>query len=266
MYRRSPHAEWDLAYLSPSLDDRGDAADTWRKLLSHLIVLGAQQGIERIYARCAEDAEVEDILRQVGFTVVCREEVFVLSKPPAPAPLPKGLRRLDPRHERGLLELYHQVEPRQVHQAEDSSRQWCAAAHLNLTRSISVDEYVWTGRDQIIAHLQLLSSAKGYWLEVVVRPEHRGDLLPYIKYLLTLTQCSSCRPVYCSVPDYGVGLGWLLRTQDFESYVRQTLLVAHTVSRVAVRRQIMIPGLGGSVDIGTPARGMFQNSGKRLHR
>jgi hypothetical protein len=246
---RADEAEWDLAFLAPSLEYQANAPTLWLRLLSDLVVLGAAENIQRIYVRSSEDAEAEDIFRQVGFTIITREEVFALPREPVPAPLPKGLRRITPQDRPALDEFYAQVVPKLVQQAEGSAPHWWAARER--MRPVAAREYVWAERGRLIAYLGLCSSARGYWLETAVRPEHRADLLPYLKYMLTLTRCSSAAPVYCPVPDYCVGIGWLLRTMGFEPYARQVLMVVHTAARVPVRRQMLVPGLERSVDIGT---------------
>ena len=79
-------SEWHLAYLAPNLDYDLNAGSTWCRILGHLILLGAEHGVERICVRSAEDAEAEDLFRRTGFTVVSREEVFALDHEPKPAP------------------------------------------------------------------------------------------------------------------------------------------------------------------------------------
>jgi hypothetical protein len=245
---RSHPQVWDLAYIAPSLDYHRDAYGIWQALLSHLIIMGGQRNIQRIYARVPEDVEIESIFRQAGFTVVTREQVFVLTRQPTPAPLPRGMRAVEQRDGWSLEQLFRQVVPPLLCQAEDAMP--CEAARRGWWRRHPTEEYVWADRERAIAYLALSSSSRGYWLRTVVRPENRGDLLPCIRYLLTRAQRSDAMPVYVPVPDFTVGLGWLLRTLGFESYNRQTLLVAHTVVRSAVRRPLLVSGSG--VDARTP--------------
>lgn len=256
--------EWDLAYIAPSLDHQRDASDLWHELLSSLILVGGQRNILRIYARVPEDMEIETILRQCGFTVVTREQVFVLVRPSAPAPLPRGMRPVERQDRWALEQLYRQVVPPLLHQAEDTTlhdivrRDWW--------RHDQAEEYIWIDRERALAHFALVSAPQGYWLQTVVRPESRGDLLPCIRFLLTRMQCSDATPVYAPVPDFTIGLGWLLRTCGFESYNRQTLMVAHTVVHSTVRRALLIPGLDGGMDARTPVghASPFSRAQKRL--
>ena len=252
VWPRADRQEWDLAFVAPTLDAHQGTPDLWHKLLSHLIVLGAGEGVLRIYARSPEDGELEAVLRRAGFAVVAREEIFALSHQRVPAPRPQGLRRVDHQDREALEELYLQVVPPLVHQAEGFSHSWRAASQRVRPGLVSEEEYIWSAEGKAVAHLRLCSGAKRHWLEIVVRSECRAELLPHIRCLLSLTGHSVSAPVYCPVPDYGVGLGWLLRTLGFESYARQVLLVAHTVARVPVRRQMVVPGLERGVDIGAP--------------
>lgn len=249
VWPRADDAEWDLAFLAPSLERQGNVSALWLRLLSDLIVLGAERGTLRIYVRSAEDAEAEDIFRQVGFTIIIREEVFASSRVPAPIPLPKGLRPVTPEDRPALNELYAQVVPQLVQQAEGVAPHWWATRQR--MRPVSAKEYVWADKGLIIAYLGLCCSSRGYWLETMVRPEFRADLLPHLKYLLTLTRCSANTPVYSPVPDYSVGVGWLLRTLGFEPYARQVLMVVHTAARVPIRRPMLVPGLERGVDVST---------------
>lgn len=257
IWPRAVRNEWDLAFLSPSLDYHRDAAEIWYKLLTHLTVLAAESGVLRIYARSSEDAEAEDIFRQVGYTLINREEVFVLPQQVAPTPLPKGLRRITTQDRWALNEFYRSVVPQLVHKAGGVFPHRGGVYHGILARPLSIKEYVWADKDTILAYLGLCSSSKGHWLEIVVRPEYRAETLPYIKYVLTLAPCSASRPVYCPVPDFCVGLGWPLRNLGFEAYARQVLMVIHTVAHAPIRRPIVVPGLEGGHVIG-PVRNSTQ--------
>jgi len=241
------HAEWDLAYMSPALDYRDGAGDLWQELLSALILHGAEQNIDRIYARLTEDGESEEIFRHAGFTILTREEIFVLSRDRTPAILPKGLRRTSPDDRPGLEEFYRQVAPRL-----QSKIEWATPSSVVLQypwpHSWIRDDYMWSDKGKILAHFRLLVGSRGAWLEVVVRPEHRADILPCLKYMTALPRRSHATPLYCPVPDYGVGLGWLLRTLGFEPFARQVLLVAHTIACVPVTHRLVVPGLNTQVE------------------
>ncbi len=247
-----PHRDrkaWDLAFLAPSLDESQNAAAIWQGLLTYLSRLGIEHNVLRIYARTSEDAEVEDLLRHAGFSMVTRQEIFVLSRQPSPAPLPRGLRPVEEADQWALKHFHQQVMPPLVQIAEDPCHDIACIAADPFSR-LAVEEYIWSKKSEIIAWLRVSSSSKAHWLDVVVRPEYRAELLPHIRYMLTLVDISKQRPLFCSIPDYCVGLGWLLRTLGFSTFTRQALLVCHTVVRVQVRHQIVLPSFERSIDVG----------------
>ncbi|MHB0857235.1 MAG: hypothetical protein ACYC5M_06650 [Anaerolineae bacterium] len=250
---RGHEPAWDLVFLSPGVEYHEQAADLWREMLTYLAVWGARQGILRIYARTPEDPEAEAVFRQSGFALVSREEVFVLSQRPGPAPLPRGMHKLRAEDEWAVRELYHQVTPQLVKQLSgaDTFRPR-ANSSAPFSGSWNV-QYIWADKGRVIAHLALCGTKRGSWLEVVVRPEHRADALPYIRYMLTLARRHTRVPVYCPVPDHSVGLGWLLRTLGFTSFTRQALMVARTTVCVPAHRRIVAHGLEPRIDVGTLA-------------
>lgn len=254
--RHTPY--WDLAFLAPALDSRAEATYIWSKLLTHLTVLGVQRGITRIYARATEDAETEDILHQSGFSEVTREEIFVLVNRPSPVVASRGLHRLEPQDAQPLINLYREVVPLLVQQAEGESPHWAASRAHSFGPFWVTKEYVWSEKSRANAYIGLCETEKGYWLEVVVRPEFRAEILPLIKHVLSLTECTEITPVYCQVPNYGVGVGWVLRALGFESYARQVMLVEHTMVRVPIKQRVVVPGIEGSVDISAPVRPVFR--------
>jgi hypothetical protein len=249
---------WDLAFLAPALDSLPEAAHIWSKLLTHLTLVGAQRGVARIYARAPEDSEIEEIMHQVGYSLVTREEVFVLVSRPSPVVAPRGLHLLEPQDALALINLYREVVPALVQQAEGVAPHWTASRGHNFSPFWSTKEYVWSDKSKANAYIGLCETAKGYWLEVVVRPEYRAEILPVIKHVLSLTERIETTPVYCQVPDYSVGVGWVLRALGFESYARQVMLVEHTMVRVPIKQRALVPGLEASVDIGVPVRPVFR--------
>ncbi len=255
--------EWDLSYIAPSLDYDLRAGNTWCHLLGSLILLAAEHGVERVRVRSAQDAEAEDLFRRVGFTVVSREEVFALDQEAKPTPQPRGFRRSTPEDQWALNELGRQVVPQVIQQAEGGLFRWAESGRRGVSQRNTSELYVWADRGQMLACLGLTKTARGSWIEVIARPEHRGDVLPHLRYLLTLAAPSSQSPVYCPVPDYAVGLGWLLRTLGFESYTRQVLLVAHTVTRVPAQRSLIVPGLEHGIDVSRPMGHVSHSGGSR---
>jgi hypothetical protein len=245
--------EWDLCFLAPSLDDHRDASRTWHDLLTHIVVLAGQQEVSRVYARSPERPEIDAVFRSAGFTVVSREEVFVRVQSTDAVPLPKGMRPADRDDFEALVGLCREALPPLVRKAELSAPDWCGARTLALgqkdhIRPQSASAFVCTSQGTTIGYLSLRQGPGGYWLEAIVHPDYRGDMLPYVRFVLSLSDCSPSKPIYCSVSDFTVGMAWILRTLGFVPYKRQVLFVAHPVVRVRVKQSVVFPGLEGSVE------------------
>lgn len=241
---------WHLSYLAPSLNEQPDAAEIWRCLLLQLLRYAAAKGVLRVFARCTEDAEIEETLRQNGFGLVTREEAYVLTHAPSPVPAPRGLRRLDVGDQWSLHKLYAQAVPSFVQKAEGLTPQE-SRSPLQTLASPPDDHYVWVDRGEMVAHFAVSRGQLGTWMDSVVRPDRRGDVLPYLRHILAQQPCSPERPLYVCVPDYAVGLGWLLRTLGGETFARQAVMVAQTTARETVVRPAIVPALDAA-DRGAP--------------
>lgn len=256
-YPRRHLPYWDLSFMAPALDASPQAFNIWSRLLTHISICGARRGITRIYARTAEDPEVEDILHQAGYSVVAHSEIFVLVNRPSPVLMPRGLHRLEPRDMPALYQLYHEVVPPLAQQAEGTVPHWASIKkhRLSLWKS---HEYIWSDKNRINAYLGLCETKNANWLEVVVRPEYRAEILPLIKFVLSQLEALDTVPVYCQVPDYSIGISWILRALGFESFANQVTMVEHTLARVPLASRVVATGLEAGIEIGVNARPVFR--------
>jgi hypothetical protein len=246
---RPDRGEWDLSFIAPSLDE-AMGVECWSSLLTHLVVLTAQWGAQRIYARVNGDGQGEDVLRQAGFTVIAREEVLTLTQPPAPSATPAGLRLAEASDRPAIEALYREIIPPLVQQAEGNAPHWCAARARLVNSPVAAEEYVWAERECIVGYLILCKGERGTWMEVVAHPDHPAPARLALAYLLGQWVSTATSPLLCAAPDYAVGLRGLLRDSGLAPLGRQVFMVAHTVARVAVRRRrAMVAGLEQGVDV-----------------
>ncbi|MFH1086421.1 MAG: hypothetical protein V1772_11760 [Chloroflexota bacterium] len=147
-----------------------------------------------------------------------------------------------------LLQLYGAVVPPAMRHAEGSLRDGNGLSHLDALCVRQAADLVWEEGGVALAHLRLCSGARGLWLDAVVHPDHQADAIACLRHVLSLAQASASRPVYCTVPDHAVGLGWVVRALGLASFARQVLLVAHTMARAPVRRPIGVTGLESGIE------------------
>jgi hypothetical protein len=246
---RLDHDEWDLSFIAPSLDE-ATGAERWSSLLTHLVVLTAQWGAQRIYARVNGDSQGEDVLRQAGFTVIAREEVLTLTQPPAPSAAPPGLCAVEVSHRPAIEALYREIIPPLVQQAEGNAPHWCAARARLANSPVAAEEYVWAEGDRIVGYLALCKGERGTWMEVVAHPDYPAPARLALAHLLGQRPGATASPLLCAAPDYAVGLRGLLRASGLAPLGRQVFMVAHTVARVLVRRRrAVVAGLEQGVDV-----------------
>jgi hypothetical protein len=256
---RGDRPEWDLAFLAPPLDD-GGVDKIWRQLLSSLIAVAADKNVSRIYARAPEDVQVEQILHQVGFTFVKREEVFALTSSTSFVPPVEGLRKVRTEDRRLLSALCRRAQPHLGKRAEGIPPHGLLDFYPHLQLGAVTKEYMLMQEDTPVAYFGLQGSCRGYWLDIVRDPDDRSDLSPCVEHVLGTTQGTENMPVYCPVPDYASGVTPLLRELGFTSYTRQVVLVAHTISRVPVKSEIPVGALERGLDMGRPVGQMFETS------
>ncbi len=242
-------SDWYLTTVAPSLTKDADAESTWRDLLASLGQQAAEYRVLRILATVPEDSESERVLRCAGYLVSRRAEVFCLDHRPEPVRLPTGLYAAGSRDEWAVRELCRQVIPARVREAEISIPGQNDAFPGDSLTGGYVDGYAWSQRERLNAYFALHTAPRGYWLRILVRPECRADVMPHLQYILSNSHASRETPVYCPVPDYVVGVGWVLRALGFESVGRQVCLVQHVAERASTRRVVAVSGLEGSVDV-----------------
>jgi hypothetical protein len=241
-----------VRFLAPSVAHSVEAAPIWQRLLTALGALACEHGAERLLAYVPEDAFIEQVFREAGFGASSREQVFVLTNPPPPAPEPTGLRLLSSKDQADLRALVHATVPTRLldlGEATPTRKRAPKGPFLSPSK-----EYVWLRDGRAAAYIGLFAGPQCYWLETLVRPELRTEVAPHLRFVLSSTGCSPQLPVFCSVPDYAAGTGWVLRALGFKQYARQALMVSRLVSRVPVRTPVIFPGLEGSMDTSAPIR------------
>jgi len=240
--------EWELSFLAPALTESEQNKRIWLDLLAHLVVFGALCGVRRIYARVREDPMNEHVLREAGFSVVTREEIFVLKRPLDPVPAPAGLREVRDSDRRRLDEFVQQVVPPLVYKANGTNSRCSFLPHPLLALFLPKREFVWDERGRILAYFSSCTFQGVQWIEAVVRPEVRGDVGPCIHHVVANRGRSAEVEAYVRVQEYCKGLGWVLRTLDFEPWARQVVMVAHTTANALVSSTMTLKHLQGCVE------------------
>ena len=205
-----------IAYIAPSLGERDDRAD-WLAMIDGLVIAAGMRGAQSLSAELDPDAPAFEALREAGFAVLTRQDIWRR----APAPVePSPARLLRPRttiHMIGVTVLYANTVPRLVQQASPPPQaDEKGLVYLNPNGHTAGYFTVYAGR-------------QGTLLRALLHPEAGDRAADLFADALTYLSRVERIPVYCTVQRYQDWLREPLAAAGFEPWARQVVLVKYTV-------------------------------------
>ncbi|HMA32855.1 MAG TPA: GNAT family N-acetyltransferase [Chloroflexia bacterium] len=230
--------EWTITSLATTVRD-GDPL--WGRLLAEVIRQAGEHGITRVFAKLPVDDPRLALFRELGFAVYSHERIWgdLYLKGVAIDSPPRGpLRGLENRDAFDLLQLYRQVTPQVVQQAEAlTSKQWQPGPRL-APGGLGARAFVWdtasVPHDGTFAPhgvggwVRLLTGPRGHWITTLFRPEQRAVARDGIDYVVWLARKSAPKPMYVALREYQAELEPLLEDRGFHLLTEQALLVKYT--------------------------------------
>ncbi len=286
MRQRRGRPEADVIYLAPSLRQPFDGVHpkrsrgaqdkaqdttfsttdevptTWHRLLNHLCAKAGERGIQRLFARLAEDGEEREIFQQVGFSLYTREDIFRLKS------LSESHRRLDRVAMRpqqavdawALQRLYANIAPRLVQQAESLGERGWERSSVDWPLRTRSEGYVLEDDGEIVSYLLFSGGRIGHWMRILLHPQAYDRADEIIQHgLAFLSHYPPC-PIYCSVREYEGGLRAPLQDWGFEPFGSQAILVKHTTVRIKEPARKLVPALDKRAEAATPTMSQINPS------
>ena len=270
MRQRRGRPEADVIYLAPSLRQAQDTAFStadeaptiWHRLLNHLCAQAGERGIQRLFARLAEDGEEIGAFQQVGFSPYTREDIFRLKS------LPESHRRLDRVVMRpqqavdawALQRLYANVAPRLVQQAESLGERGWERSSVDWPLRARSEGYVLENNGEIVSYLLFSGGRIGHWMRILLHPQAYDRADGVIQHgLAFLSHYPPC-PIYCSVREYEGGLRTPLQDWGFEPLGSHAILVKHTIVRIKEPARKLVPALDKRAEAATPTMSQINPS------
>lgn len=254
MRQRRGRPEADVIYLAPSFSTANEAPTIWHRLLNHLCVRAGERGIQRLFARLAEDGEEIETFQQVGFSPYTREDIFRLKS------LSESHQRLDRVVMRpqqavdawALQRLYANVAPRLVRQAESLGERGWERSSIDWPLRARSEGYVLEDNGEIVSYLLFSSGRIGHWMRILLHPQAYDRATEVIQHgLAFLSHYPPC-PIYCNVREYEGGLRTPLQDWGFEPFGSQAILVKHTIVRIKEPARKLVPALDTRAEAATP--------------
>lgn len=254
MRQRRGRPEADVIYLAPSFSTADEGPMIWHRLLNHLCVRAGERGIQRLFARLAEDGEEIETFQQVGFSPYTREDVFRLSS------FSESHRRLDRMVMRpqqavdawALQRLYANVAPRLVQQAERLGERGWERSSVDWPLRTRSEGYVLEDNGEIVSYLLFRGGRIGHWMRILLHPQAYDRADEVIQHGLSFLSYYPPCPIYCSVREYEDGLRTRLQNWGFEPFGSQAILVKHTTVRIKEPARTLVPALEKRAEVATP--------------
>jgi hypothetical protein len=254
MRQRRGRPEADVIYLAPSSSTTDEAPTIWHRLLSHLCTRAGERGIQRLFARLAEDGEEIETFQQVGFSLYTREDIFRLNS------LSEFRHRLDRVVMRpqqavdawALQRLYANVAPRLVRQTESLGERGWERSSVDWPLRARSEGYVLEDDGEIVSYLLFRGGRIGHWMRILLHPQAYDRADEVIQHgLAFLSHYPPC-PIYCSVRKYEGGLRAPLQDWGFEPFGSQAILVKHAAVRIKEPARKLVPALDKRAEAATP--------------
>jgi hypothetical protein len=234
-----PHAH--ITFIAPALDVHGESA--WLTLLDMMTQAAAKRGALTLQAEVAETGAEFAVLREAGFSVYARQEVW--KRDPSPLPkAPNNLLRPATEHDFiGINSLFTNVVPRMIMQSEcipDSGG------------------YVYESKGHILAYVSVQEGRCGYYVQAILHPDTYDQSRAIIASVLSHLPRADRLPVYWPVRRYQEWLNGALTDMGLEAWSAQAVMVKHTVCRIehpVFKRVTALEGIGAR----TPAIEYWKN-------
>ena len=213
-----------VAYIAPALQADSHAAELWGHLLDYAAAQAGQLGIQHLITEAPEDSEAIEVLQRAGYAIYLRQDILRLVRTRLTLSAEPLMRPAESRDEWGVQQLYANIAPRLVQQAEGAAR---------IRRTGAVRGYVLEDQMEIVAYLQIRRGPDSAWFNVFIHPRAEKRASAVIQYGLSLFGSNWNAPIYCCVRRYQEWLRRPLEALGFESMGSGVVMVKHLVSLIA---------------------------------
>ncbi len=195
------------------------SASMWLPLLDQLAAEAGSRGVQNLVAEVSEVGKALPVLRQAGFAVYTREDIWRLPQVAVgePRQLLRARRDVD---DWDINLLYANVVPRLIQLVEP-------------TPPLD-DGDIWVLREDgdLTAFVQRHDGPAAGWLRLFVHPDARVPVEDIVASGLLLRTGATGQPLYCCVPRYQSWLQGALQGMGFAHWGSYAVMVRHTVKRV----------------------------------
>ncbi|MEM7117090.1 MAG: hypothetical protein AAF614_31950 [Chloroflexota bacterium] len=218
----------NILYLSPAVDagarslqmKNGKVAEhvvdsnVWLPLLDQAVVEVGQRGVHSLVAEVSETGGELPVLRQAGFVIYTRQDIWILNEGTAGDTILDERRSTD---EWDIQLLYANTVPRLVQLVEP------------MPRLDDGDGWVLREGNELAAFVHVHNGPRATWLRLFIHPNAETRVDEIIGEAVKVTNPMSEHPVYCCVRRYQSWVQNALQRRGFHFWGSQAVMVKHTV-------------------------------------
>jgi hypothetical protein len=213
---RNGEPQAHITFIAPELDLAGETA--WFSLLGAMTQAAGKRGATRLTAEVAETGAEFAVLREAGFSVYARQEIWV-RQPRAVEAVKSMLRPATDQDVWAVNNLFNTVVPRLVLQTD--------------TPPDSVHGgWIYETKGHVLAYVTVQEGRSGYYIQALIHPEIHSQSREIIASVLAHLPRADRLPVYWPVRRYQEWLNSSLQDIGFEAWCSQAVMAKHTVARV----------------------------------
>jgi hypothetical protein len=207
------------------------------ELLEGLLKQVGERGAYSLIAEMEEQSPAFSALRQNGFSIYARQQIWKIAKASTVAERPSEWRRAFDRDDLSISLLRNALIPGQVQQIESAK--------------INVEGFVLYRNEQLLAYAEVKKGPRGIWVQPFVSLDAE-PLEQDLSALLTRLRPMASRPVYMCLRSYQDGLRTPLEKLGAEPGPSQAVIAKRTALPLKVEEARRIPVTNRSAEPTTP--------------
>ena len=211
------HAALNEADADESLSVEEQQSRIWLPFLEQLTAETGRCGVHSLVAEVSETGPELLLLRQAGFAVYTRQDIWVLDEV-RNVSTPLNLRPATSEDEWDIQLLYVNTVPRLVQLVEPMP-------------AVTDSRYVLREGSMLAAFVHIYEGPAGSWLRLYIHPDAETQAADIIAAAVQQHPPLSKNPIYCCVRRYQSWLQNGLAQVGFEHFISQAVMVKHTVQR-----------------------------------
>lgn len=194
-------------------------SDAWLAMLDKVVAEAGRRGIQSVVAEVREDGPELPILRQAGFAVYTRQDVWLLNALPdsvslaSHSPLLESPQRLE---DWDIQLLYSHLVPNMIQMVEPQP-------------PFGRISWIAQQNGEMAAYIHVHPGSQADWLQLWVHPNADVNPSHLIAEVITRRPPKPNRPLYCCLRRYQSWLNSALEANQFEYWGSQAVMVKHTV-------------------------------------